>query len=94
MPLTAARVGAQYPGEKEITFPPFTCLESDGDPRLERDAKGNEVVIFPLKVAAAPPSPHPHPHPTPHTALQCLFGLFGISAARAEGRFATQGMAV
>ena len=90
------RVGAQYPGEKEITFPPFTCLESDGDPRLERDAKGNEVVIFPLKVPAAPP-PHPPtptpPPPTPHTALQCL-GLFGISAARAEGRFATQGMAV
>jgi hypothetical protein len=40
----------QYPGEKEITFPPFTCLESDGDPRVMRDAKGNEVVIFPLKV--------------------------------------------
>ncbi len=42
----------QYPGEKEITFPPYTCLESDGDARLERDAKGNEVVIFPLKVPA------------------------------------------
>ena len=52
----------QYPGEKEITFPPFTCLESHGDARLERDAKGNEVVIFPLKVPGAPP--HLHPHPT------------------------------
>jgi hypothetical protein len=51
----------QYPGEKEITFPPFTCLESSGDARLERDAIGNEVVIFPLKVppprACARPSP-------------------------------------
>ena len=42
----------QYPGEKEITFPPFMCLESHGAPWLERDAKGNEVVIFPLKVPA------------------------------------------
>ncbi len=40
----------QYPGEKEITFPPYTCLEAHGDARLERDAKGNEVIIFPLKV--------------------------------------------
>ncbi len=39
----------QYPGEKEITFPPFTCLESDGDPRVERTEEG-EVVVFPLKV--------------------------------------------
>ncbi len=43
----------QYPGEKEITFSPFTCLEADGVPRVERNAKG-EVVIFPLKV------PHHH----------------------------------
>jgi hypothetical protein len=42
----------QYPGEKEITFPPYTCLESDGDARLERAAKGGEVIIFPLKVSA------------------------------------------
>ena len=41
----------QYPGEKEITFPPFTCLEADGDARLERDADGKELVVFPLKVA-------------------------------------------
>ncbi len=40
----------QYPREKEITFPPYTCLEAQGDARLERDAKGNEVIIFPLKV--------------------------------------------
>jgi hypothetical protein len=39
----------QYPGEKEITFPPYTCLESQGDARLERSEQG-EVVIFPLKV--------------------------------------------
>ncbi len=44
----------QYPGEKEITFPPFTCLESDGDPHVERTLEG-EAVVFPLKVA--PPSP-------------------------------------
>ena len=41
----------QYPGEKEVTFPPFTCLETDGEPRVERSAQG-EVVIFPLKVQA------------------------------------------
>ncbi len=56
----------QYPGEKEITFPPYTCLESHGDARLERDAKGNEVVIFPLKVS--PPLPF---NWTP-TAWPCL----------------------
>ncbi len=55
--VTRARARAgQYPGEKEITFPPYTCLEAHGDARLERDAKGNEVVIFPLKV---PPTPQP-----------------------------------
>jgi hypothetical protein len=59
---TRGACAGQYPGEKEITFPPFTCLESHGDARLERDAKGNEVVIFPLKVPGAPP--HLHPHPT------------------------------
>ena len=59
-PLATGGVCArQYPGEKEITFPPFTCLESHGDARLERDAKGNEVVIFPLKVAPPPPIPPP-----------------------------------
>jgi hypothetical protein len=47
---TREACAGQYPGEKEITFPPFTCLESHGDARLERDSKGNEVIIFPLKV--------------------------------------------
>ena len=47
--------GGQYPGEKEITFPPYTCLEAHDDARLERDNKGNEVVIFPLKVTTPPP---------------------------------------
>jgi hypothetical protein len=47
----------QYPGEKEVTFPPFTCLESDGEPRLERSEQG-ELVIFPLKVT----SPHDFAH--------------------------------
>jgi hypothetical protein len=42
---------SQYPGEKEVTFPPFTCLEADGDPRVERGPHG-EVVIFPLKVGS------------------------------------------
>ena len=32
-----------------MTFPPFTCLEVDGEARLER-TKDGEVVIFPLKV--------------------------------------------
>ncbi len=39
----------QYPGEKEITLPPFTCLESHGAPRLEQTKEG-ELIIFPLKV--------------------------------------------
>ena len=43
---------AQYPGEAEVTFPPFTCLEADGEARLER-TKDGEVVIFPLKVTWA-----------------------------------------
>jgi hypothetical protein len=49
----ACWVTGQYPGEKEITFPPYTCLEADGDPRVEYTDKG-EVVVFPLKVS--PPS--------------------------------------
>ena len=50
--LMVAAGGAQYPGEKEITFPPYTCLEADGDPRVERSHRG-EVVVFPLKVSTA-----------------------------------------
>jgi hypothetical protein len=42
----------QYPGEKEITFPPFTCLETAGDPRVELMPNGSELIIFPLKVSA------------------------------------------
>ena len=49
MRLTPALSPAQYPGEAEVTFPPFTCLEADGEARLER-TKDGEVVIFPLKV--------------------------------------------
>ena len=45
------RGGRQYPGEKESTFPPFTCLEADGEPRVLRTPRG-EVVVFPLKVRA------------------------------------------
>ena len=96
----AARIGAQYPGEKEITFPPFTCLESDGDPRVERSESGQgEIVIFPLKVTAAPrhhpQPPHPPPPTPPHGRLGTAVPLpLGISAARAEGSFATQGVAV
>jgi hypothetical protein len=45
----ACACAGQYPGEKEITFPPYTCLEADGDPRLEHSPQG-EVIIFPLKV--------------------------------------------
>ena len=46
---TGERVGwmAQYPGEKEVTFPPYTCLESHGDPRVEQTEEG-ELIIFPL----------------------------------------------
>ncbi len=56
-------LGAQYPGEKEITFPPFTCLEADGEPRLELTDEG-EVVVFPLKVPN-PPNPLMGPHLPP-----------------------------
>ncbi len=48
----------QYPGEKEITFPPFTCLESHGEPRLEQTQEG-ELIIFPLKVPRHKPPPPP-----------------------------------
>ena len=34
---------SQYPGEDEVLFPPLTCLEVVGEPRVEDD-----VVIFPL----------------------------------------------
>ena len=47
--MAPAPAPAQYPGEAEVTFPPFTCLEADGEARLER-TKDGEVVIFPLKV--------------------------------------------
>jgi hypothetical protein len=53
-PSRAGCWGGQYPGEKEITFPPFTGLESDGDPRVERTEGGGEVVVFPLKVVPSP----------------------------------------
>ena len=46
---TCSLMAGQYPGEKEITFPPFTCLEADDGPRVEHYNQG-EVVIFPLKV--------------------------------------------
>jgi hypothetical protein len=45
----AGWVPGQYPGEKEVTFPPYTCLETDGEPRVEHTDRG-EVVVFPLKV--------------------------------------------
>jgi hypothetical protein len=51
----------QYPWEKEITFPPFTCLEADGEPSVERSPAG-EIVVFPLKVTLHPPYPSPTPH--------------------------------
>ena len=34
---------SQYPGEAEILFPPLTCLEVVGEPRVE-----GEVIVFPL----------------------------------------------
>jgi hypothetical protein len=36
-----------------VTFPPYTCLEADGEPRVEHTKHG-EVVIFPLKVNLFP----------------------------------------
>ncbi len=65
-------VSRQYPGEKEVTFPPYTCLESHGDPRVEQTTEG-ELIIFPLKVP--PPrflhQPFTPTHPThPHPLLQ------------------------
>ncbi len=40
---------SQYPLEEELTLPPFTCLEANGEPRRER-TPGGDLVIFPLKV--------------------------------------------
>ncbi len=40
---------SQYPLEEELTLPPFTCLERNGEPRVERTPE-SEIVIFPLKV--------------------------------------------
>jgi hypothetical protein len=36
---------SQYPGEAEYLFPPLSCLEVNGDPRIEGD-----VIVFPLRV--------------------------------------------
>jgi hypothetical protein len=36
---------SQYPGEKEFLFPPLSCLEVNGEPRVEEG-----VVIVPLRV--------------------------------------------
>ncbi len=52
-------MSGQYPGEKEITVPPLTCLEADGEPRVEHTDQG-EIIYFPLKVL--PPLPHPAQH--------------------------------
>ena len=65
----------QYPGEKEITFPPFTCLETDGDPRVERSAQG-EIVFFPLKVN------HSYMNPAPSAPLLGLSLLHQAAAPK------------
>ncbi len=70
--------GAQYPGEKEITLPPFTCLEADGDPRVEYYGEG-EVVIFPLKVLALIPHPDPTHLPRPLSAGAVTVAASGLS---------------
>ena len=36
---------SQYPAEEEFLFPPLSCLEVIGEPRVERG-----VVVFPLRV--------------------------------------------
>jgi hypothetical protein len=36
---------SQYPGEAEYLFPPLSCLEVNGEPRLDGD-----VIVFPLRV--------------------------------------------
>jgi hypothetical protein len=82
----------QYPGEKEITFPPYTCLEADGDPRVEWTKEG-EIVVFPLKVSDVPISP-PHPVITrlthfrwksrpalQHPSLQTTFATSGAAVS-------------
>ncbi len=35
---------SQYPGEEEFLFPPLTCLEVVGEPRVD-----GAVVVFPLR---------------------------------------------
>jgi hypothetical protein len=51
--LSSLHWNLQYPGEKEITFPPFSCLETDGEARVEWTKQG-EIVVFPLKVVLKP----------------------------------------
>jgi Ran GTPase-activating protein (RanGAP) involved in mRNA processing and transport len=41
---------SQYPGEDEFLMPPLSCLEVVGEPRLDCDASGMSVVVFPLRV--------------------------------------------
>ncbi len=75
----------QYPGEKEITFPPFTCLETDGDPRVERGGAtdDSEIIIFPLKVVHLP-SPRPAQSQCPTGVLRPPFPFRCSSAARSH----------
>jgi hypothetical protein len=84
-------MSVQYPGEKEITFPPYTCLEADGDPRVQRTKEG-EIIYFPLKVA---PPTHPrsqYPSCSGRTFRVCLVHVicntWPASAARPRGCFA------
>ena len=39
------KILSQYPGESEYLLPPLSCLEVNGDPRLEGD-----IVVIPLRV--------------------------------------------
>jgi hypothetical protein len=44
---------SQYPAEKEFLFPPLSCLEVMGEPRVEPLPKGGgHVVVIPLRVNA------------------------------------------
>ena len=42
--LPEMRGARQYPGEKESTVPPFTCLEANGEPRVLRTPRGEDIM--------------------------------------------------
>jgi hypothetical protein len=43
---------SQYPKEEEFLFPPLSCLEVVGEPRIEARPDGGELFVVPLRINA------------------------------------------